>query len=711
MWPMDDFPEINILISVALNVQKYAHNQLHPTTEIDSKHHQTSLACVVEEDNTRSRNDTRRFQSLATIQSYDSEDEEGDIETAHVDTHSYQSSQCSRRSSIQSNLSNHNSDTSAQSDTITAPNRVGLDEFYSTDSASETEYLRSKAWWLGMMLMILGECGNFMAYGYAQASIIAPLGTVALVSNVILAPLMLKEPFRKRDLAGIVIAIIGTIVVVINSKENEIKQVIPTQFVLFTTSAIVGSGILYNDFDEMDFSKGFNFLTGCCMTFLGVYFITSKRDVDETVNPAIVASAEWALAPQTQFATIQHRPSLDSLAPTRAIYSVDNNRSGSLMEQGRIPVQSSGYVIPRPIRNGTVTESSGQNSTTPLLGSSSRHSASGSKDLSFITSSMHNALSAVGSAVGTHHTALLSLETMYGHTRKIEDRRGSEQSLSQNPAYSQRPPLGSRSSSVCSGVYPQYSLTTHPSSTSLVPTELNYGTSSQSLQTQFPRPNTGLATDPRYQVPYLQERSLSQDNSYKQLNKKISIPHLSKEQKEPKGTSSMKIKTSGAAGPRRRSDRHMFPSPSEQDFVTEVARSFDSISSTPKAAPKIFPGAILSASPPSHVAQGSEYAFQTLKSPVSASAYGNFDSYQNDSSRSNSAMSPVSDRSNSSLPPLPPSDSGPHPLIQQQQPFRKKKKRGGSVTCDSDSPGLPLQQTKHRQRSYEDDHKPYAHNQ
>jgi len=74
-----------------------------------------------------------------------------------------------------------------------------------------------------MTLMIVGECGNFLAYGYAQASIIAPLGTVALVSNVILAPLMLKEPFRKRDLLGIVIAIVGTVVVVINSKESDVK--------------------------------------------------------------------------------------------------------------------------------------------------------------------------------------------------------------------------------------------------------------------------------------------------------------------------------------------------------------------------------------------------------------------------------------------------------------------------------------------------------
>ncbi len=62
-----------------------------------------------------------------------------------------------------------------------------------------------------------------MAYAFAPASVVAPLGTVALISNVILAPIMLKERFRKQDLIGIFIAIIGAVVVVINSKSDEAK--------------------------------------------------------------------------------------------------------------------------------------------------------------------------------------------------------------------------------------------------------------------------------------------------------------------------------------------------------------------------------------------------------------------------------------------------------------------------------------------------------
>jgi uncharacterized membrane protein len=75
-------------------------------------------------------------------------------------------------------------------------------------------YLLRPTWWLGMALMGLGEIGNFLAYAFAPASVVAPLGTVALVSNAIIAPVVLKERFRLQDLIGIIIAIGGAVVVV-----------------------------------------------------------------------------------------------------------------------------------------------------------------------------------------------------------------------------------------------------------------------------------------------------------------------------------------------------------------------------------------------------------------------------------------------------------------------------------------------------------------
>ena len=54
-------------------------------------------------------------------------------------------------------------------------------------------------------------------------------------------------------------------------------QVIPTQFVLFTLSVIIGSAVLYRDFESMSASRAGKFVGGCALTFLGVYFITSGR--------------------------------------------------------------------------------------------------------------------------------------------------------------------------------------------------------------------------------------------------------------------------------------------------------------------------------------------------------------------------------------------------------------------------------------------------
>lgn len=47
-----------------------------------------------------------------------------------------------------------------------------------SSNVSEGAYLKSKLWWIGLALMSIGECGNFLSYGFAPASVVAPLGTV-----------------------------------------------------------------------------------------------------------------------------------------------------------------------------------------------------------------------------------------------------------------------------------------------------------------------------------------------------------------------------------------------------------------------------------------------------------------------------------------------------------------------------------------------------
>ncbi|KAL1962594.1 hypothetical protein VTN77DRAFT_9387 [Rasamsonia byssochlamydoides] len=359
----------NILISFALNVQRYAHIRIEREAEgervrLGLRRQRASGSSTYGSVNAPDRDDaTRRNGSLLQGQQeaparpvdprilYGDEDED-DLQQSFL------------------------------SDRTVKPGRSGLVR------GDRTSYLRSPYWWSGIVLMTLGEAGNFLAYGFAPASIVSPLGVVALISNCVIAPFMLKEEFRKRDFWGVLIAIAGAVVVVLSAKTSETKigphdiwvmitrwefelylgltaalivtlmclsrkyggrtilidlglvglfgsytalstkgvasllsftlwhvitfpityllvailvvtalmqiryvnralqrfdstQVIPTQFVLFTLSVIIGSAILYRDFESTTASQAGKFVGGCFMTFLGVYLITSGRDRNE----------------------------------------------------------------------------------------------------------------------------------------------------------------------------------------------------------------------------------------------------------------------------------------------------------------------------------------------------------------------------------------------------------------------------------------------
>lgn len=92
-----------------------------------------------------------------------------------------------------------------------------------SESGPNTHFLRSKLWWLGISLMALGEGGNFASYGFAPASLVAPLGSVALLTNVFIAPVLVKERFAKSDLFGVALASLGAVGIVASSSSDDVK--------------------------------------------------------------------------------------------------------------------------------------------------------------------------------------------------------------------------------------------------------------------------------------------------------------------------------------------------------------------------------------------------------------------------------------------------------------------------------------------------------
>ncbi|XP_054548063.1 NIPA-like protein 2 isoform X2 [Talpa occidentalis] len=75
-------------------------------------------------------------------------------------------------------------------------------------------YFKSMLWWGGIILMAVGETGNFAAYGFAPITVIAPLGCMSVTGSAIISVMFLKENLRASDLLGTTLAFAGTYLLV-----------------------------------------------------------------------------------------------------------------------------------------------------------------------------------------------------------------------------------------------------------------------------------------------------------------------------------------------------------------------------------------------------------------------------------------------------------------------------------------------------------------
>eukprot|EP00730_Choanoeca_flexa_P015318 TRINITY_DN7011_c0_g1_i4.p1 TRINITY_DN7011_c0_g1~~TRINITY_DN7011_c0_g1_i4.p1 ORF type:complete len:401 (+),score=107.39 TRINITY_DN7011_c0_g1_i4:155-1357(+) len=87
-------------------------------------------------------------------------------------------------------------------------------------------YLKESLWWLGLVTMIGGEVANFVAYAFAPAILVTPLGALSVIFSAILADRILGERLQTLGKVGCALCIIGSTVIVVNApEEKEIESV------------------------------------------------------------------------------------------------------------------------------------------------------------------------------------------------------------------------------------------------------------------------------------------------------------------------------------------------------------------------------------------------------------------------------------------------------------------------------------------------------
>ncbi|XP_059647507.1 probable magnesium transporter NIPA6 isoform X2 [Cornus florida] len=100
-------------------------------------------------------------------------------------------------------------------------------------------YLLEPLWWAGMVTMIVGEVANFVAYVYAPAVLVTPLGALSIIVSAVLAHFMLKEQLRQMGVLGCVSCVVGSVVIVIHAPQEHTPTSVQEIWTLATQPAFL----------------------------------------------------------------------------------------------------------------------------------------------------------------------------------------------------------------------------------------------------------------------------------------------------------------------------------------------------------------------------------------------------------------------------------------------------------------------------------------
>ncbi|XP_023936521.2 magnesium transporter NIPA2 [Bicyclus anynana] len=92
-------------------------------------------------------------------------------------------------------------------------------------SAGGYSYLKQWIWWLGFLTMGIGEAANLVAYAFAPAALVTPLGALSVLVAAVLSAKFLNEKLNISGKIGCFLCILGSVIFVVHSpKHDEIQQ-------------------------------------------------------------------------------------------------------------------------------------------------------------------------------------------------------------------------------------------------------------------------------------------------------------------------------------------------------------------------------------------------------------------------------------------------------------------------------------------------------
>jgi hypothetical protein len=88
------------------------------------------------------------------------------------------------------------------------------------EQSERVHYTRHPIWWIGFVIFLLGNGGDAVGLTFTPQSVITPIGSISLVSNLLFARLLLKEQIGLPTYGGVFLIIGGVVTIVTTSNNN-----------------------------------------------------------------------------------------------------------------------------------------------------------------------------------------------------------------------------------------------------------------------------------------------------------------------------------------------------------------------------------------------------------------------------------------------------------------------------------------------------------
>ncbi|XP_074557287.1 putative magnesium transporter NIPA4 [Curcuma longa] len=168
-------------------------------------------------------------------------------------------------------------------------------------------YLWEPLWWTGMLTMIVGEVANFVAYAFAPAVLVTPLGALSIIVSAVLAHFILKEKLHALGILGCIMCIVGSVVIVIHAPQERaitsVQQIwhmaTQTAFLLYVASVIVIVFVLIFHFAPLYGSSNVLIFTAIC-SLMGSLSVMSVKALGTSLKLTFEGTNQL-IYPQTWF--------------------------------------------------------------------------------------------------------------------------------------------------------------------------------------------------------------------------------------------------------------------------------------------------------------------------------------------------------------------------------------------------------------------------